>query len=379
VTGQLDVLTDERESLSPVAFYVARLSPGTRTRITRTLDAIATLIAGEPLSAAVLPWHKLRYKHTQAIRAALTERHAPATVNGYLAALRGVLKECWRLELMTDADYHRAIDVGSVSSETLPAGRELQAGELRVLMKSCADGSAGGARDAALLAVLYAGGVRCAEAAQLQLGDFDADTGALTIRHGKGNKQRMTYLADGARRALDAWRAVRGDAPGPLLCPVNKGGRVELRAMSLRAIGKRIDRRGDLAGVAPFTPHDCRRSFVSHLLDAGADLATVQKLVGHANASTTARYDRRGEDTKKTRCRTASLSLRRRWGLRPIKAAWSTSPSSAVACYRSCGSVAQNAGPQHRTMVHRDWTGLSGCAQRLRKDRRRASNVVVAQ
>jgi len=289
----------ERAELSPVTFYLARLSPVTRPRTERRLDGIATLMAsGEPHSAREVRWEKLRYAHTQAIRAALTERYAPATTNLYLSALRGVLKECWRLELMTDADYHRARDVDSVSAETLPAGRELQAGELRALMASCADGSTGGARDAALLAVLYAGGVRCAEAARLELADYDADNGALTVLHGKGRKQRVTYIADGGRRAIDAWRELRGDEPGALLCPVNKGGRVVVRQMTERAIGKIVDRRAAAAKVAGFSPHDCRRSFVSHLLDAGADIATVQRLVGHASVSTTARYDRRGEATK---------------------------------------------------------------------------------
>ena len=298
MSSELTVRSAESATLSPVAFYLARLSPGTRRRSERTLDAIAAIMAGEALPAGQVPWHQLRYQHTQAIRATLLERYAPSTVNVYLSALRGVLKECWRLELMSDADYHRAIDVENVSSQTLPAGRELQAGEIRALMQSCVDGSNAGARDAALLAVLYAGGVRRAEAAQLEFADYDADTGALTVRHGKGRKQRVTYIADGARRALDAWCERRGDADGALLCPVLKSDRIVVRSMSVRAIGKIVDRRALVAKVAGFSPHDCRRSFVSHLLEAGADIATVQRLVGHANVSTTARYDRRGEDTK---------------------------------------------------------------------------------
>jgi site-specific recombinase XerD len=60
-----------------------------------------------------------------------------------------------------------------------------------------------------------------------------------------------------------------------------------------------LRRRQEEAGCEPFSPHDLRRSTVTHLLDAGVDVFTVQKLAGHADATTTARYDRRGEGAKR--------------------------------------------------------------------------------
>lgn len=65
--------------------------------------------------------------------------------------------------------------------------------------------------------------------------------------------------------------------------------------MSVEGIAYIVRSLGQKAGVRAFSPHDLRRSFVSHLLEGGADLATVQRLVGHAEPGTTSRYDRRGD------------------------------------------------------------------------------------
>jgi site-specific recombinase XerD len=76
---------------------------------------------------------------------------------------------------------------------------------------------------------------------------------------------------------------------------VDKYGRVQDRRLSQQSIYDRIAHLAERAGVAPFSPHDCRRTLAGDLLDAGIDLATVQALLGHASPATTARYDRRGE------------------------------------------------------------------------------------
>jgi site-specific recombinase XerD len=248
-----------------------------------------------------LPWAALRYQHTQALRAALAQRYAPASVNKHLAALRGVLTEAWRLGLVSAEDYHRAADVAGVRGERLAAGRGLSGGELRALFGACArDQSPAGARDAALLAVLYGGGLRRSEAVALAVaGLWSRASGALVVRSGKGDRDRVAYASDGAKAALEAWLALRGEAPGPLFCPVNKGGRIELRPMSAQAVLYRLRARAAEAGVGRFSPHDLRRSYISDLLDAGVDIATVQRLAGHTNVTTTSRYDRRGEEAKR--------------------------------------------------------------------------------
>lgn len=212
----------------------------------------------------------------------------------------GVLKECWRLGLVDADPFQRAIDVPSVRAETLPRGRALEAGELRSLFGACtASGKPSGARDAALLSVLYGAGLRRAEAAALKLADYDPAGGALTVRCGKGRKDRLAYVPAGGRAALSALLELRGLDPGPLFFPITKGGRLEPRRMTDQAVADACQRQASAARLRSFSPHDLRRSFVSHLLDAGADLATVRRLAGHAQVTTTTRYDRRGEDTKR--------------------------------------------------------------------------------
>ncbi len=282
----------------PVAVYLARLSEGSRRAQAAALETVARIVSGGRLGARELPWGELRYQHTQAIRAVLTERYAPATANRHLAALRGVLREAWRLGQLDGEAYQRAADLPSVRGSRLPAGRSLSGVELLRLFEVCAqDETAAGARDAALLALLYGAGLRRAEVVALDLDNYDPQSGALRVR-GKGDRERVAYAAQGAQEALDSWTAFRGKDPGPLLCPVDKRGRVHVRRLTSQAVLLACRKRASQAGLDRFSPHDLRRTFIGDLLDAGADLSAAQQLAGHASVTTTARYDRRGERSK---------------------------------------------------------------------------------
>jgi site-specific recombinase XerD len=284
----------------PALIYLARLAPGSRRTMRTALTTIAGLLTDGRGDLEQLAWAALRYQHTQALRAVLAARYAPATANKLLAALRGVLRETWQLGQMSAEDYHRAANVQTVRGSTLPRGRALQPGELRALFQVCAiDPSPAGVRDAALLAVLYGGGLRRSEVVGLDVADYDPAADSLTIRVGKGNKARLGYTAEGSQPKLQAWLAVRGSAAGALFCPIRKDGTLVVRAMSADAVRKLLRKRAKEAGVAAFSPHDLRRTMISDLLDAGADLSTVQQLAGHAQVQTTARYDRRGETAKR--------------------------------------------------------------------------------
>ncbi|NES93787.1 MAG: tyrosine-type recombinase/integrase [Desertifilum sp. SIO1I2] len=217
-----------------------------------------------------------------------------------MAALRRVLKEATRLKLMDSDSYTMAIDLPKIKDTRKLRGRALTSAEIASLMKVCAnDPSLQGVRDAALIAILRGSGLRRAEVVKLELKDLNPKTGALEVRQGKGGKDRTVYLPEGAIAYLQPWLSHRGDQAGPLLCPIHKSGRVEWRHMTPQAVLLIVQKRAAQAGVEQFSPHDFRRTFCSDLLDAGVDIVTVQKLAGHSSLVTTAKYDRRGEETKR--------------------------------------------------------------------------------
>lgn len=286
-------------SENPAAVYLASLRPTGRRSMLQRLNVIAQTLSGGKHNAFTFTWYQLRYQDTAAVRTVLMERYKPATANTGLKALRRVLKEAWQLGQMSAEDYHRAANIKAIKGETLLRGRALAFGELNALITACyQDNTPIGFRDAALIAVLYAVGLRRSEVVKLDLANYDEETTAVTILGAKGGKERICYLGTG-HDAMADWLKLRGRAAGPLFYPIRRGGHIEKHRMTEQSILFILKKRGKEAGVKAFSPHDMRRTFISDLLDAGADIATVQKLAGHADVQTTAKYDRRGEATKK--------------------------------------------------------------------------------
>ncbi|GII58307.1 integrase [Planotetraspora thailandica] len=279
------------------AYLDALQSPESKRTMRGCLDRMARLITGDPrATGAGQPWERLRYEHTIRLRTLMREQGwSPAHVNKHLVALRRVLKEAWRLGLMTGEEFQRAADLPAFKHTRLPAGGHVPPEVLGACLEVCdEDHSPAGRRDGAMFAVLYSTGCRRAELAGLRLTDFDRPARSLRVL-GKGDKERLVYLTAEAVQRLDLWLAERGREPGPLFCPINKAGRLRLSHMTGQAIADVVARRLEAAGASKRTPHDFRRTFIGELLDAGVDLATAQALVGHASPATTARYDRRPE------------------------------------------------------------------------------------
>jgi site-specific recombinase XerD len=139
-------------------------------------------------------------------------------------------------------------------------------------------------RDDAVLEILYGSGVRVAELCSLDLDALDLEHGALVV-WGKGGKQRRVPLGVPGVEALRRWLEVRHDVvdpgEGPAVFANERG-----RRLTPRDVRRIIDRRSP----HPTHPHALRHTFATHLLDGGADLRSVQELLGHADVATTQRY-----------------------------------------------------------------------------------------
>src|SRR5262249_2633312 len=113
-----------------------------------------------------------------------------------------------------------------------------------------------------------------------------------------GNKVREVPIKGGTLEAIRAWLGPRNAEPGPLLCPVGKGGRIVMKHLAPQAILRVCEKRGREAGVQEFAAHDLRRTYISALLERGVDLSLASDLAGHCSPTTTKRYDRRGEKAR---------------------------------------------------------------------------------
>jgi integrase/recombinase XerC len=151
--------------------------------------------------------------------------------------------------------------------------------------------AAGGLRDRAILELMYSSGVRVRELVNLDDGDLDFPNATVRVR-GKGRRERLGIVGSHARRAIRAWLSARPRQPAaksavarPLF--TNKlGGR-----LSVRGVARLLDKHLAVAGLAGrASPHTLRHSFATHLLDAGADIRSVQELLGHKSLVTTQIY-----------------------------------------------------------------------------------------
>lgn len=214
---------------------------------------------------------------------------APASRARKLASVKAFFKYLVKLRKLS-ASPAKAVKSPKLP-KTLP--KVLPIDELFALLDAPSKKTVLGLRDRAILEVLYGGGLRISELCALSLGDLDR-TGRVVRVMGKGSKERFVPLNETAMAALDAYSKRRGellakldpDQDAEALFLNYKGGR-----LTPRSIARHLDKYVlQLALTRKVSPHALRHSFATHLLGGGADVRSIQELLGHASLSTTQRY-----------------------------------------------------------------------------------------
>ncbi|MGB8296122.1 MAG: tyrosine-type recombinase/integrase [Polyangia bacterium] len=277
--------SEKRASAHTLRAYLADLDE---------LFAHARSMLGEGALSALTPAH-LSTPVCRSYLASLHGRNEPATVGRKLSAMKTFFRLLVRRKLLAGSPV--AGLRGPKRRPHLPAflGKD-EASRLLESTSGDAVAATENARDQALLEVLYGAGLRISEACHLDLDDVVPDgAGArITVRQGKGRKDRIVPLGSKGWDAIQAYLPLRAT-----LLAGHATGLVDSEALFLSRRGRRVgdrearrklDRRELVTGVRRVSPHALRHSFATHLLGEGADLRSIQELLGHASLRTTQRY-----------------------------------------------------------------------------------------
>lgn len=297
-TGQFQ----KHQHKNPAAAYILSLqSKLSREKISYFLHRVAKIITGMP-NVFECPWHALRRHHVQKVLNILQEEGlAPATMNIYLTAFKGVAYEAWTMTLIDQQAYEAIKKIKAMKGQRIVKGRALETDEVRAMFEVLAqDKSVKSIRDQAILAVLLGCGLRRSELVALDLSHVRWRDNALIIM-GKGNKQRVAFMPDSASKRLKVWlQEVRGDSAGSLFTRIRRHGDVQMSRITSQAIYDLLRKIAALANIEQFSPHDLRRTFATQLMDHGIDMMTVRDMMGHAQITTTQTYIRiKDENMKK--------------------------------------------------------------------------------
>ncbi|EPH6035233.1 tyrosine-type recombinase/integrase [Serratia marcescens] len=279
--------------------YIGSLAPSGRRGIISLLNRSAGILK-RGTDAADYPWEQLNYATVAKVRAALLEDgYAVSSVNMALSALRGMAQTAFNLNCMNAETLARIRSVKRVSGDIQRKGRALDRQEIRALIQAVKQHPqhVRRYRDVAIVLTLCGTGLRAGELVKLERRDYD--NGVLTVRQGKGRKYREIHVADAVDKAIRAWLKVGADeAHSALFSRIQRNGKVASQPLTTTGLTGILADLQQTSGIARFTPHDMRRTFITRLLEQGVDINTVRQLAGHSDISTTTRYDCRGESMK---------------------------------------------------------------------------------
>ncbi|MCF5173203.1 MULTISPECIES: site-specific integrase [Pseudomonas] len=290
---------------NPLTLYLTRLAPSSQLTMRYVLQDAADRLGFEDVNLEDIDWHLLQPEHVIALVAALREDgYAPNTSSLYVNAVRGVMNEAWRMNLISQEHLLRMRTVKAAPGTRLSQGRNLRRSLIREMMEVCAaDPRPQGLRDAAVIGILYGSGMRKSESVNLDLAQINFEERSLRVI-GKGNKELIKYAPDWAFAKLQAWLAFRreqlkeGEQDDSFLFNrIRRGSHITRERITKHAIYYIARQRGEQVGVK-IMPHDFRRSFITRVIEEH-DLSIAQKLAHHTNIQTTASYDVRDDNERR--------------------------------------------------------------------------------
>jgi integrase len=260
-------------------------------QVSRLLQQAAGIEPGQEVVRDDYPWHQLDADLADRYRQLIHARYRNVgTRNLYLSALREVLRERFRAELMSARRFETlttALPTKAVGRTG--RGRRLSGEEIAALLGAClADPQPRrAARDAAVIAVFATTGIRSSDLVDLDLGDWDDEQRSLYLACTKNGHPHTVYLPAVAAEYLDRWSSVRGATPGPLFTKVVGP---PLQPMAYSTVATLLRVRAGQAHVKPFGSHDFRRTVATILLRTH-DISIVSRILGHRDVASTGVYD----------------------------------------------------------------------------------------
>lgn len=249
-----------------------------------------------PAQVRAYPWHQLSEEQLEDYVAEV-KRHfgTQASINDNICAVRAVLEQCRKRGLISAFrhDLLREVLLTTAPGRSTRR-RRLSSEEVGRLLEACQSMGtpAARARNTAIVALLFTTGIRGGELVRIRLENWDQREQTILLRETKNGSDHLIHVHPQTAPLLAAWRAVRGEAPGVLFAALNRDGGPALSVVSLRYM---IATRATRAGIAPFAPHDFRRTFATTLLRTH-DPALVSKLLNHKKLDSTLVYDMASEE-----------------------------------------------------------------------------------
>lgn len=297
--------------VNPAQLWIDQRRPGaSQVTASAYANTLARLLGYADYHAC--PWHALDYGDVMEARRALlalveADVYTPDSCNQLLAAVKNIMAEVWRLGIANGARYLDADALKLIQDAPPIPGRQkrrerriLTEAEAASLLSHCAaDLSPRGMRDAALIAVALACGLRASEYAALTVADYDR----AEENTRKGARLRIpqikvdisdqdVWLPFGppASDYLDRWLARRGYAPGVIFTRMERGGLGVIQEVLPDAITEIVKTRAASCGLGRVTAHDLRATLITRILAYTGDLSAAAKIARHSSTATTARY-----------------------------------------------------------------------------------------